>query len=262
MATLTWRDERARIGDADLLVQKTGSGPPLLLLHEELGCPGTVGWQEELAKSRTLIQIHHPGFGRSERVEWVENVRDLASLYAMYLRGQGMTPIDVMGFSFGGWLAAEMIAQDPSLFGKMVLVGAVGIQPPSGEILDMFMLTGDAYLMRTVKDAANTPEFIDLYGEESPERYEAFDEARAETARLAWKPYLFNRTLPHLLEAAVDVPTLIVWGAEDAIVPTSVGEAYQSALRNSKLVTIPKSGHRPEIEQRDAFLSALQKFLA
>ncbi len=261
--TLKWTQETVRVGDADLVVERAGSGAPLLLLHEELGCPGTTRWQEEMAKSHTLLQVHHPGFSRTERVPWIESMRDLACFYAWYLRGQGLAPVDVLGFSFGGWVAAEMAVNDPSLFSRMALVGAAGIQPPAGEIFDLFMVTADDYLRKTVIEPTATEEFGALYGiEQSPEQYEAFEDARAETARLAWKPYMFNRSLPNLLEAVTDLPTLLIWGEQDAIVPRSVGEAYRAAIAGSELEVIPNAGHRPEIENSEAFLSALKSFLA
>ena len=196
MAGLDWSDETVAVGGANLVVQKAGSGPPLVILHEELGCPGTVSWQETIAQSRTLVVPQHPGFGRSERAEWIVCVRDLACLYAMYLRKQKLAPAAVIGFSFGGWIAAEMAANDPALFSKLVLVGAHGIKPPEGEILDQFMLTADEYLRQSVVDPSATDEFLKLYGGEiTPEQYEAFEEARAETARLAWKPFMFNPRL-------------------------------------------------------------------
>ncbi len=264
MADLQWSDERVRVGDTHLVVQKAGSGPPVVILHEELGCPGTCSWQETLAESHTLLVPQHPGFGRTDRAEWLTGVRDLACFYAMYLREQGLTPASVIGFSFGGWIAAEMAANDPSLFSKLVLVGAFGIKPPDHEeILDMFMLTADAYLRHSVVNPSQTEEFVKLYGAEiTEEQFAAFDEARAEAARLAWKPYMFNPSLPHLLEAAGDVDTLLLWGDRDLIAPPSIGEAYKHALSRSRLVRFSQSGHRPEIEKRDEFMSALQEFLS
>ena len=89
------------------------------------------------------------------------------------------------------------------------------------------MITADEYLRRSVIDPTTTAEFGSLYGiEQTPEQYEAFEEARAETARLAWKPYMFNQSLPNLLEAVANVPTLIIWGEKDQILPFSVGERY------------------------------------
>ncbi len=71
---------------------------------------------------------------------------------------------------------------------------------------------------------------------------------------------MFNRSLPNLLEA-VKLPTLLIWGDRDAIIPRSVGESYRASIPGSKLVVVPNSGHRPEIENRDAFLAELQGFL-
>ena len=79
MAELQWSDERVRVGDSHLVVLKAGSGPPLVVFHEELGCPGTVSWQETLAESHTLLIPQHPGFGRTDRAEWLTGVRDLAN---------------------------------------------------------------------------------------------------------------------------------------------------------------------------------------
>ncbi len=262
MAGLQWSDERVSVGDTTLVVQTAGNGSPVLILHEELGCPGTATWQEKMAEHHTLLMPQHPGFGRTERAEWLTGVRDLAGLYSIYLRQQNMAPLTVLGFSFGGWIAAEMAAADPSLFSKMILVGALGVRPPEGEIMDMFMLTADEYLRRSVVDPAETPDFVKLYGAEiTPEQFEAFDEARAEAARLAWKPYMFNPSLPQLLEGAT-VDTLLVWGDRDVIAPPSIGQAYKASIPGAKLVTLSGCGHRPEIEQTDAFLSELQGFLS
>jgi pimeloyl-ACP methyl ester carboxylesterase len=208
------------------------------------------------------LMPQHPGFGRTDRIDWIGSVRDLGCFYAWYLREQGLAPIDAIGFSLGGWIAAEMAASDPALFSRMVLVGALGIRPPEGEILDMYMLTAEAYLRQSVLDAAETNEFAKLYGAElTPEQFEAFDDARAESARIAWKPYMHNPSLPHLLGAAQNLPTLLLWGDQDRVVPSSAGEAYRGAIPDAKLVTFPKCGHRPEIEKRGDFLAELQAFL-
>lgn len=232
------------------------------MLHEELGCPGPVAWQETLGQQRTLLIPLHPGFSRSPASDWIASVRDLACFYARYLREQGLGPIDVIGFSFGGWIAAEMAASDPALFSRMVLVGATGVRPPEGEILDLFASTAENYLRASVLNPAETEEFTGLYGAEvTPEQFEAWEDARAQIARLAWKPYLFNPSLPHLLEGANGLPTLILWGDKDGVVPCSAGEVYRRAIPDAKLVVFPDCGHRPELEKREDFLAELTVFL-
>ena len=67
------------------------------------------------------------------------------------------------------------------------------------------------------------------------------------TCRVAWKPYIHSLTLPDLL-AGVQTPTLIVWGAQDLIVPLECAARYREAIKRSELVTIESCGHMPEME--------------
>ena len=155
-----------------------------------------------------------------------------------------------------------MAANDPHLFRTITLVAPMGIRPPRGEIMDMFTVTARAYLQKTVLDPMHTPEFSNLYGgAESPEQFEAFEDARAEAARIGWQPYMFNPSLPHLLEGISAVPTLLVWGRQDAVVPVSAADVYHRALRDSQLVIFERSGHRPEIEKPAEFINQIEKFL-
>ena len=71
---------------------------------------------------------------------------------------------------------------------------------------------------------------------------------------------MHDPALPHLLGRAASIPTLLVWGAKDAIVPVSAGRAYKEAIPDSELVVIEGSGHRPEIEAPDEFLKLVLDF--
>ncbi|MBI3301452.1 MAG: alpha/beta hydrolase [Deltaproteobacteria bacterium] len=262
-STQGWREETVRVAGTDLTLIQGGTGRPLLVLHEELGFPGWLRWNSELARSHTLVIPHHPGFGKSPRVEWVRGIRDLAGFYARVLRERGLAPADVIGFSLGGWIAAEMAACDARQFRRMVLVAPTGIKPPVGDIMDTFVVTARAYLDASAHDIAQTPEFAKLFGgEQTPEQYEAWEDARAETARLAWQPYMFNPSLGPLLEGVVDLPTLLIWGKEDKIVPASAAEVYRKSIAGSQLVMFDGCGHRPEIEKAQEFIDRVQSFLA
>ena len=261
--TQGWREETARVAGTELTFIQGGIGNPLLVLHEELGFPGWTRWHSELARHRTLLIPLHPGFGKSPRVEWVNSVRDLAGFYARVVRERGLSPVDVIGFSLGGWIAAEMAACNAQQFRKMVLVAPTGIRPPEGEIKDIFTVTARAYLDASVHNIQKTPEFAKLYGgEQTPEQFEAWEDARAETARVAWQPYMFNPSLGPLLEGVTNLPTLIIWGKQDQIVPVSVAQVYQKSIAGSELVVLDNCGHRPEIEQTSAFVERVQRFLS
>ena len=134
-----WTEEQVEVGGTKLLLHKAGTGEPLLILHGEMGHSGWLRFHQALAQKYTLYLPRHPGFGGSDRLDWIMNVRDLAGWYLTALDNLGIAPVKVVGFSMGGWLAAEMATMHPDLFQKLVLVGALGVKPPSGEIFDMFL---------------------------------------------------------------------------------------------------------------------------
>ncbi len=258
-----WQQEKVRVAGTELTFIKGGTGRPLLVLHEELGHPGWLQWHSELARGHQLLIPIQPGFNGTPRVDWIANIRDLAGFYGRVVRELNLAPVDVIGFSTGGWVAAEMAAQNFQQFHRMALVAPAGVRPPSGDIMDIFTVTARSYLAATVLDQHNTPEFNKLYGgERTPEQFEAFEDARSEIARLAWEPYFFSPSLPHLLEGVAGLPTLIIWGRQDPVIPLSAGEAYNKAIAGSKLAVLDRCGHRPEIEKTGDFVKLLRDFLA
>ena len=255
-------EETVKAAGAELALVRGGSGKPLLILHDELGYPGWIGWNEKLAQDRTLLIPQQPGYGKTPRIDWIMNYRDLGGFYAQVLREMKLEPIDVIGFSAGGYLAAEMAAADPAIFSRMVLVAPMGIKPAQGEIMDFFAVTVRRHLMATVADPANTPEYTKIYGGQmTPERFESFEDARAETARIGWEPFMHNPSLPHLLRG-LKTPTLLVWGTRDGVVPRGCIDGYRAAISGAQVVEIAGAGHRPEIENAAEFDRAVRKFLA
>lgn len=254
-------EEIIRTGGVDLAVIKGGSGRPLLMLHDELGYPGWMTWNQRLAEQHTLLIPLQPGFGQTPPLDWIAGYRDLGGFYARMLREQHLAPIDVIGFSAGGYIAAEMAASDPGIFRRMVLVAPMGIKPAQGEILDFFELTIRSHLRATVTDPANTEEFARIYGGEmTPAQFEAFEDARTETARLGWDPYMHNPSLPYLLQG-VAIPTLLIRGTRDGVVPKGCIDAYMAALANARKAEIDGVGHRPEIENPPEFVRVVKNFL-
>ena len=256
-----WRTDVVRVAGCDLTILKGGVGKPVLILHDELGFPGWLKWNAALAERRTLIIPMHPGYGVTSAPEWIRNVRDLAGFYSILLRQEKLGPVDVIGFSLGGWIAAEMAAANPEQFVHMVLVAPAGIKPSEGEIADFFQMMAPDHLRVTVLDPQGTPEFGELFGGIGPEAFSLMEEARAQTARLAWQPFMHNPSLGNLLEVVDSLPTLLIWGKQDAIVPITAANDYKRAIRNSKLVVLDNCGHRPEVEMLDRFVDETRNFL-
>lgn len=249
-----------KVAGNDIAVIEGGEGPPLVVFHEELGHPGWLSWHREMAKHRRLVIPIHPGF-QSERIDWVRNVHDLACLYGYLVRDAKLEGADAIGFSLGGWIAAEMATNNPTLFRRLALVAPFGIKPSEGWIMDMFPITSADYLKASVADVAATADFDQLYGEASAAQFERWEDARTECARLGWEPYMHNPSLEPLLKGLTGLPTLIVHGDKDKILPASAAKAYARAIPNARLHTIKNAGHRPETEAPDEFLSQLKEFL-
>jgi pimeloyl-ACP methyl ester carboxylesterase len=254
-----WEERKIEVGDATIVLREAGKGEPLLILHDEMGPADWQQWHEELAKTHKLIMPVAPGF-RSERLKWMRNVGDLARLYGRMLREQKLAPIDVVGFSFGGWVAAEMAVNNPAQFKHLVLVAPFGIKPPEGVIADMYIVTTAEYLRSSVADPEATPEFGTLFNSANPATIEAWEDARIETAQLAWEPYMHNPTLDQHVKG-LPVPTLVIWGDKDSILPASAVKAYANAIPGAKLEVLAGCGHRPEIERRDQFVKTLGRFV-
>jgi pimeloyl-ACP methyl ester carboxylesterase len=262
ITTATWTEDIVSAAGVQLHLVQGGSGDPLLILHDEMGYVGWQRFHEALAQHYRLCVPQHPGFGKTARLEWIMNMRDLAGWYLEALDDLGLDHVNLLGYGLGGWLAAEMAVMCPPQFRKLVVVSAPGLLPPQGEIFDMFLVVARQYIARSFYDAANTPEYQELYGGEIGQALaDTWEYAREEACRLTWRPYMYYPGLAPLLHRLKRLPTLLLWGKEDAIVPVSVGAAYQVAIPGAQLVMLEHCGHHPEVEQVDAFVQHVQAFL-
>jgi pimeloyl-ACP methyl ester carboxylesterase len=188
----------------------------------------------------------------------MRSVRDIAVAYRGLLSARGIEKAALVGLGFGGWIAAEMAAMAPGDVSKLVLVGAMGIKPPQGDILDL-AVTG--YLDYARAGFHDQKAFDRVYGAEPPtDQLEMWDICREMSFRIAWKPYMYSQTLPHLL-GAVKVPALVVWGDDDKVVPLSAGKRFVEALPNAKLEIVKASGHCVDMEQPEALAKLVTSFI-
>ena len=187
---------------------------------------------------------------------------DLACFYTWFMEQQGLDGTRAIGHSMGGWLAAEIAVACRHAFSKLMLVDAAGIKPNAGEIVDIFIISPAQILEQLFHDPKQAPEYEELYGQEpTPEEQETAERNREMAVRLTWKPYMFDPRLPDLL-ARVNVPTRIVWGRQDQIVPLECGQLYQKAIPGSDLVVMDDCGHVPQIEKPDEFIKLALDFFA
>jgi pimeloyl-ACP methyl ester carboxylesterase len=256
-ASVSWTEHSHTVAGGKLHVARTGSGRTLLVLHHDIGTVDRLPFYDTLAARFDVIIPHHPGWGKSDRPAWLRHPRDIAAIYQMLLADLGLADVSLVGLGFGGDPAAEMASLSPLQFRKLVLVGAMGIKPPEGDIMDQAIHSYIAYPLAGFHDEGA---FKRIYGDVSTDQLEAWDVAREMSFRTAWKPYMHSQTLPHLL-GGVRTPALVVWGAEDRIVPRSAGDAYKAALRDARLTVLPGAGHYVEMEKPDELAKLVTDFV-
>lgn len=240
-------------------LRRGGSGDPVLVLSHDIGNPGWLPFHQRLAEPFDVLAPSHPGYDQSSRPTWMRSIRDVAVAHQWLLADLQLDGVTLVGLGLGGWIAAEMATMAPRGFKRLVLVGAMGIQPPEGEILDQALVSYIQYAQLGFQDQRA---FERVYGAEpSTDQLETWDINREMTFRLAWKPYLYSQTLPHLL-GGVKIPSLVVWGANDRIVPLSAGERYAEALPNARLSVVEGCGHCVDMERPDELAKLIESFIA
>ncbi len=245
-APVGYTEEALLVAGGKVRLLRGGHGKPLVVVHHDIGSPGWIPFYQQLAERYTVWVPDIPGYGQSERPEWARSPRDLAMTLNLLLDALKLDAATLLGLGFGGWLAAEMAAMNQGRLDLLVLVAAAGIHPTEGEIFDQFFVSHEDYVKRGFHDLRY---FEQLFGElASSDQLVEWDINREMTTRVAWKPYMFDRALPHLIRN-VEVPTLIAWGDDDQIVPASCGELFLEAMPNARLAVVQGAGHWVEMEQ-------------
>jgi pimeloyl-ACP methyl ester carboxylesterase len=258
MATGTgWTETTVDLAGVKLCLARAGSGRPLLVLHHDIGSPERLDFYDALANRFDVLVPHHPGYGKSERPQWLRSVRDIAVMYQSMLSDLAVDRVSLIGLGFGGWIAAEMATMAPRDFHRLILVGAMGLKPPDGDILDQAIVSYLDYARAGFHDQAA---FAKVYGDVSTDQLVEWDLCREMCFRIAWKPYMYSQTLPHLLRG-VRTSALVVWGDDDKIVPRSAGERYAALLPKARLVIVRASGHCVEMEQPDELATLVSGFI-
>ncbi len=253
-------ESSVKVGDTQVQMFSSGSGPALLYIH---GAGGNAGWQpyhEALSQSHTVYAPSLPGFNGTPRPLWIRTITDITHFTQELIATLGLDQFVLMGSSMGGWVAGELAAMNSRQLRALVLIDPVGIKPQHGEIAEIFMVGAETRQNLRFYDTSQVPNYDQLSQEMTPEQA-ALDHANREMAsRLCWRPYMHNPSLPHYL-SKVTTPALILWGKQDAIVPVECGELYHQALPNSTLKIIDHCGHSPQIEKPEEFHAAVSEFL-
>lgn len=191
----SYREGELALATGKIKYLEHGSGVPVVILHHGWGSPGWLPFYDSLAANHRVVVPDMPGWGGSERPVWARDPRDIAIIVGRVLSGLDPSGAKLVGLGLGGYVAAELATMNPSRLAALVLVGAAGLQPRDGEILDQMMLSHRKYIEESFRDVETYTGYV---GEEPPdEARQLWDFSREMTARslgsrtcstAAWSP--------------------------------------------------------------------------
>lgn len=271
--------ERISIHGNDIAFRRGGSGPVLLLLHGIAGSSET--WlpaMRLLQKDFTVLAPDFLGHGQSAKPLGDYSLGNQASAMRDFLRLLGIKRVTVVGQSFGGGVAMQFAYQFPEFCERLVLVDAGGLGREVNWILRLVALPGAEYVMPVLFPAFTRRwgdavfGFLAERGIRSPRAAEMWHSYRSLTR--PENRHAFVRTIQSVIDPggqsvsamdrlylAAHMPTLIVWGDHDKIIPLPHAYIAHEAIPNSRLQVMEGVGHFPHVEEPDQFVSILVDFL-
>jgi pimeloyl-ACP methyl ester carboxylesterase len=240
-----------------LSVNRAGTGETILFLHGAGGAARWAPFMADLADRYDLIVPEHPGFGQSDTPTWLDNVGDLAYFYLDFIERQKLGKIHLVGTSLGGWIAAELAVRNQAQITTLTLVAPAGIHVEGVPKGDIFLWTPEQLVRNLVANQALADQMLAMPVSDAEQRVALQNSFTM--AKLSWQPRLYN---PHLKKwlHRITVPTQILWGDQDKVIPTPYGKAYQALIPGSRLQIFADCGHVPQIEKKDEFVAAVADF--
>ena len=247
---------------------EAGSGPVVILLH---GLGGSAGnWAATTPVLAAKFHVYVPdqiGFGASDKPQINYRVGTLVDFLDGFCKKLSITKASVVGNSLGGWTAVDFTLAHPEKVEKLVLVDSAGYSldhngapKPPREMLQALNPSTVAQAKQVMGlILANKSMITDQFAE-------GFFAQHMRTG----DGYTIDKFIDSILRgddvvdgklSAVKVPTLIVWGKQDLLVPLAAGQWFSQDIAGSELVTLDGCGHVPQMECAGKFNGVLAKFL-
>jgi pimeloyl-ACP methyl ester carboxylesterase len=258
------RSRDVQAGPYRLRVLEAGSGPPLVLIHG-LGSSAMQDWGRLVAPLGRRYHVYAPdlpGFGRSERPRDADyGVPMQAEAVRSFMAAVGLSRARVAGISMGGWIVARLAGEHPELVERLVVVAPAGMRPLETAPIPVDVLfpqdeDGVRRLIAAVRHKPPpAPSFL----------------ARDILARKLREEWIIRRTIDSMRPGRdwlngtlgrAQMPVLVVWGRQDALIPVAYAEPLRAEFEHAELALLDDCGHVPMADCPAAFDPVLERFLA
>jgi len=263
----------AEVGGLRVHYQEKGTGTPLVLIHGYTSSVYT--WKDEfdaLAQKYRVIAVDLKGFGFTDKPDGDYSRRAQGELVAGLLDQLKIDKAWIAGNSMGGETALNVAVNHPERVLGLVLIDSAGVKvagrtslapwylqiPVVGRVLTALALTSDRLVREGLQksfydDSKITDERVNAYFRPLQT---AGGQLSATRARAQFEMYPVEDRL-----SSINVPTLLIWGAEDELIPLEAGKKMNTLIKGSKLVVFEKCGHVPQEEMPERVLSEMVNFI-
>jgi pimeloyl-ACP methyl ester carboxylesterase len=241
---------------------EAGQGPALIFLHglgavKEIWAPN-VGPFSAKYHVYSLDQI---GFGRSDKPLLDYRISTFSDFVYGFMQSQQLSKATLVGNSLGGWIALDFALQHPGMVDKVVLVDSAGLPWQSQPAVNLnpasVAATRKMFNALFYDKKIATDEFVEQVFANHMSNNDGYTIQRTLQGFSTENQFLDEAKL-----ASIHVPTLVVWGREDQLLPVAAGEKFRDHIPGAKMVVFDQCGHVPQIEKSAEFNKAVLDFLS
>jgi pimeloyl-ACP methyl ester carboxylesterase len=260
------------IDDIKINYIKKGTGPPLLMLHGFMNSLHFFsGIIDELAKNNTVYAIDIICFGASDKRPYIDySKKSMAKLAKKFMDSQNIRKFNVLGHSMGGEVALHVAYYYPKNVNKLILVSSAGYVKTRKPFYLVEKSKWFFYLFSSHFCFTYSVLYIILKLAIYNKKYfnkKMLDDIFIQSQNIPFETFYKlslqnNHTEIGHKAHSINLPSLLIWGRNDWIVPLKYGKRMHDDIKNSKLIIFDSCGHIPFLENRDEFLNQVKDFLS
>ena len=248
--------ETLNVDGVKTVVYSAGTGDPVVVFHGA-GTVDGFDFAEKWTDRFRVIVPYHPGFGESDDDPTFTELHDYVMHYLELFDALRLDRFHLVGLSLGGWLAAKFASEHGHRVKKLVMIAPAGIIDADHPMLDIIATPGEQIPGLLVSN-------FETFRKRLPDKPDAdFVAARyreaTTVARLLWEHPVDPKFMRYLHR--LNMPTLIVWGDEDKIIPVQQAEVWRKALPKAEVRIFKGGGHLVHIDKPEV-VDVIGQFLS